>query len=144
MSLTTNSQNALNDYAIIPPLQRVAFFSPHTQPANNNPPEWIPTFRTPKYQPAPNDWIPLNNQATGNRQVMCPQAPIIIRHKWELQNTSNPVVNGGFDRYNSLAVPSCSEKTDKYLTFIDSVNPAVLAFVNKQDEHPVIWETHNN
>ena len=144
MSLYTSQTNVLNDYALIKPLDRVIFYSPHTQPPIKNPPEWIPVFETPVIQPRANILMNVNNQGTANIPTMCPEAPIIIRNKWEAFNSSNPVVYGGFDKYNSMTEASCSERNNKYMTFVDSVNPFALAYVVGGKESPVVWQTHSN
>lgn len=127
--------NAVSDKLVTQPLSQVSIPTPF----QTSVPDWglrwnvptpygglhLATFQPPMYQPNP-EYVPfsmINNQATANGKEKCPVVPILYRNHWETYNINSGKVFGGFTPFSLLDIPSCQERSENVMNFVDFTKP---------------------
>ena len=66
--------------------------------------------------------------------AICPITTIFLRNSWETYNVNSGKAFGGYDRYNVRNIPSCNERSQNHMNFLDSTNPWARTMVKERGD----------
>lgn len=146
-----SKQNTYSDLAITKPLPitfttnpyPAAYIGPrHSNTPSNSP--FVQNFHPPRYEPNSSPVETVNNQNTGNVPQQYPIVPIVLRNQWEVTNTTNPLLYGGFDAYNIYTIPSAADLNGDYMNFTKFTIPENRVYVEQYEDLPTEINSHSS
>lgn len=90
----------------------------------------IENFVKPVFLPNNVNTKSIISQGTGFVEKRVPVEDILLRNEWELSNTTNSKVFGGFDQWNIYNVASAENRQSDYMNFKDFTQPWSRILVN--------------
>lgn len=106
---------------------------------------YIENFVPPRYEPNRKEIEEgsICNMGTANVAQICPKKSIMLRNEWEVTPGMNTgKVLGGFDKYNIRDIPSCSDRDQEYMNFMDFTKPWNRVMSKRYEYIETIYNSH--